>query len=86
MLRIKTCSDSKLTQFFSGVRFTQSLVLCVCFVDRCLSFYPFSFGHCVRLPFTDYDDPFGIFKLFLDNYSYTLVPWFIYGLYHTFSI
>ena len=31
----------------SGVRVTQSLVLCVCFLDRCLSFYPFSFGHCV---------------------------------------
>ena len=26
---------------FSGVRVTQSLVLCVCFVDRCLSFCPF---------------------------------------------
>jgi hypothetical protein len=25
----------------------QSLVLCVCFVDRCLSFCTFSFGHCV---------------------------------------
>ena len=24
---------------FSGVRVTRSLVLCVCFVDRCLSFY-----------------------------------------------
>ena len=26
---------------FSGVRVTRSLVLCVCFVDRCLSFCPF---------------------------------------------
>jgi hypothetical protein len=32
---------------FSGVRVTRSLVLCVCFVDRCLSFCPFSSGHCV---------------------------------------
>jgi hypothetical protein len=24
-----------------------SLVLCVCFEDHCLSFCPFSFGHCV---------------------------------------
>jgi hypothetical protein len=32
---------------FSGVRVTRSLVLCVCFVDRCLSFCIFSFGHCV---------------------------------------
>ena len=31
----------------SGVRVTRSLILCVCFVDRCLSFCPFSFGHCV---------------------------------------
>ena len=41
---------------FSGVRVTWSLVLCVCFVDLCLFFCPFSlplcclflsFGHCV---------------------------------------
>ena len=27
------------TPDFSGVRVTRSLVLCVCFVDRCLSFF-----------------------------------------------
>ena len=32
---------------FSGVHVTQSLFLCVCFVDRCLFFCTFSFGHCV---------------------------------------
>ena len=32
---------------FSGVRVTRSLVLYVCFVDRCLSCCTFSFGHCV---------------------------------------
>ena len=32
---------------FSGVRVTRSSVLYVCFVDRCLSFCLFSFGHCV---------------------------------------
>ena len=32
---------------FSGVRDSRSLVLCVCFVDHCLSFCTFSFGHCV---------------------------------------
>jgi len=32
---------------FSGVRVTRSLFLCECFVDRCLSFCTFSFGHCV---------------------------------------
>jgi len=34
----------------SGVRVTRSLVWCVCFVDRCLSFCPFSFGHCIVFP------------------------------------
>ena len=28
-------------------RLTRSLVVCVCFVDRCLSFCTFSFGHNV---------------------------------------
>ena len=32
---------------FSGVRVSQSLVLYVCFVDRCLSICTFCFGHCV---------------------------------------
>ena len=32
---------------FSGVHVTQSLVLCVWFVDRCFSFCPFSFGRYV---------------------------------------
>ena len=32
---------------FSGVPVNRSLVLYVCFVDRCLSFCAFSFGHCV---------------------------------------
>ena len=35
---------------FSGVRVTRSLVLYVCFVDRCLSFCTFSFGHDVVCP------------------------------------
>ena len=33
--------------FFSGVRVTRSLVSVV---DSCLSFSPFSFGHCVFCP------------------------------------
>jgi hypothetical protein len=33
-------------QVFSVVHVTRSLVLCVCYVDYCLSFCPF-FGHCV---------------------------------------
>jgi hypothetical protein len=39
---------------FSGVPVTRSLVLCVCFVDRCLSFCPFSFDHCVVCPSIDW--------------------------------
>ena len=51
---------------FSGVHVTRSLVLCVCFVYRCLSFGPFSFGHCVVCSSLIYepDYPFVIFKLF----------------------
>ena len=35
------------TPVFSGVRITRSLILGVCFVDRCFPFCPFSFVHCV---------------------------------------
>ena len=35
------------TPLFKGVRVTRSLVVCVYLVDRCLSFCPFSFVHCV---------------------------------------
>jgi hypothetical protein len=31
----------------SEVRVTRSLVLCICFLDHCLFFCSFSFGHCV---------------------------------------
>jgi hypothetical protein len=49
---------------FSEVRVTRSLVVCACFVDRCLSLCPFSFGHCVVCPASIYhsDYPFGIFR------------------------
>ena len=32
---------------FSGVCVTRSIVFCVCFIDRCLSFCTFSWGHCI---------------------------------------
>ena len=32
---------------YSWIRATRSLVLCVCFLDRCLSLCSFSFGQCV---------------------------------------
>ena len=57
---------------FSGVRVSQSLVLCVFFVDRCLSFCTFSFGHCVVCSSSIYGfwlPPFGIFKLFLHSFT-----------------
>jgi hypothetical protein len=50
---------------YDKVRVTRSLVLYVCFVDRC--FCTFSFGQSV-LRFMDSDYPFGIFKLFWYNY------------------
>ena len=48
-------------------RVNRSLVLCVCFVDRCLSFCTFSFGHCVVCSSSTYGFwlLFDIFKLFL---------------------
>jgi len=43
----------ELTPVFSGVRVTLSLVLCVCFVDRCLSFLSFFFWPLCCLFFFD---------------------------------
>ena len=48
-----TAYPSKAPEFtpvFSGVLVTLFLVLCLCFVDRYLSFCPFSFDHCVVCP------------------------------------
>jgi hypothetical protein len=50
---------------FSGIRVTRSLVLCVCFVDRCLSFCTFSFGHCVVCSSSIYGLHVSILPLFL---------------------
>ena len=52
---------------FNGVRVTRYLVLCVCLVDRCLSFCTFTFGHFVVCSSSIYEFyyPFGIFKLFI---------------------
>jgi len=36
---------------FSEVRVTRSIVLCVMFLDRCLSFSSITVGHCVVCPF-----------------------------------
>ena len=53
----------------SGVRVTRSLVLYVCFVDRCLSFCTFSFGHCVVCSSSSYG--FWLPPLVSSNSSYT---------------
>jgi hypothetical protein len=56
----------EVTPGFSGVRVFRSLVLCVCFVDRCLFFCIFSSAIVLSgLQYTDSDYTFGIFKLFL---------------------
>ena len=48
----------------SGVRSNPIKVFSLdCFVDRCLSFCPFSFGHCDVCPMAS-DYSFNIFKLF----------------------
>ena len=58
----------RLPSVFSWDRVSGSLVLCVSLVDRCLSFYTFSFPIVLSvLRFPDSDYPFGIFKLFLSN-------------------
>jgi hypothetical protein len=54
------------TPAFSGIRVTRSFVFCVMFFFyRCLSFCPFSFGHCVVCPSLISDFPFCNFKLVL---------------------
>ena len=52
----------------SGDRVTQSLVLCVCLVDICLSFCPFSFGHCVVGPSSIYGFWLHCFSVWLCAY------------------
>ena len=60
---------------FRGVRVTRSLVLYVCFVDRCCPFVLFLLAIVVSvlLRYTDSDCPFGIFKLFLPQLFYLLL-------------
>jgi len=48
--KLLTLLEHRSSLILGGVRVTGSLVLCVCFVDRCLSFCTFYFGHCVFCP------------------------------------
>jgi hypothetical protein len=57
---------------FSGVHVTRSLVLCVCFVDHCLSFCPFSFGHCVVCSSSIYDSVFFVSHCIFCPLNYSL--------------
>ena len=66
----------------SGVGVTRSVVLHVCFVDRCLSFYPFSFAHCVVCPssISDSDYSLGIFKVILQPIQVVQVLFLIFSM------
>jgi hypothetical protein len=66
----------------SGFPVTQSLVLCVlCFVDRCLSFCTFSFGHCVVCSYSIY----GFWLLLPLWYLQTLFSWVRIHIFKLFS-
>ena len=58
------------SRFLSGVR---SLVLYVCFADRCLSFFPFSFVHCVVCPSSIYGFLLPLWYLQTFLYTPTLI-------------
>ena len=67
------------TPGFIGVRVTRTLDLCVCFIDRCLSFCIISFDHFVvcTSSICGFWLTFGIFKLFIFS------PWL--SKYYTIS-
>jgi hypothetical protein len=56
---------------FSGVRVVRSLVLCVSFVDCCLSFYLFCFGHGVVCSSSNYGFwlPLWYYQTFLSSHN-----------------
>ena len=53
---------------FSGVRVTRSLVLCVCFVNCPFVLFLLAIVLFVLLRYADSNYPFGIFKLFFNNF------------------
>jgi len=50
LIALLVFSDLYFLRTFFFACFTRSLVLCVCCVDRCLSFWPSSFGHYAVCP------------------------------------
>ena len=83
---------------FSVVRVNRSLVLCVCFVDRCFSLFFWPLCVCPSsiygfwlplwyLRYTDSDYPFGIFKLFLTSKLLIKPLFFVISMYpHIFTL
>ena len=86
---------------FNGVRVTQSLVLCICFVDRCLSFCTFSFGHCVVcssliywfwLPLWYLQIDYSVYIITINSISYiifyrqVMCPWLIQNLLQSWNL
>jgi hypothetical protein len=69
---------------FSGVRVTRSLVLCVCFVDLCLSFCTFSFGHCVVCSWSIYGLWLPLW--FLQTLLLIIIPWWSFEHKKTMTI
>jgi hypothetical protein len=67
MAKRKIQKDIRYIGVYSGIRATRSLVLCVCFIDRCLSFCIFLLAIVLSAPlrYTDSDYTYGILKLFL---------------------
>ena len=70
---------------FSGLRVTQSLVLCVCFVDLVCPFVLFLLAIVlsVLLWYTDSNYPFGTFNLFL---HWSLLSAFLYFRFSVYSL
>jgi hypothetical protein len=67
---------------FSGVRIILSLALCVCFVDCCLSFRPFSVGHCfVCSSFYAFSLPVWYLQTLLCIYLRPLISCWYVGIY-----
>ena len=83
IVKTKVLPQTQVTLTYCGypiqnLWFARTLVLCVSFVVRCLSFCTFSFGHYV-VQYTDSDYPFGIFKLFLDQLFSNLLTMMVPG-------
>ena len=67
---------------FSGVRVTRSIVLCVWFVDLCLSFCPFSVNHCTVYPSYAYElAPFGHCVFCFSSIADSDYPFYIFKLF-----